>query len=89
MASTDLHDHPGLRPPASIKMPVGLRHRLSPFQRSQFRHIERLSASCEEHAAIIEASMAHDVGLLLRACHPDQPARHRYDAIHAMTVGLK
>jgi DNA-binding GntR family transcriptional regulator len=37
-----------------------LRNRLAPFRRSQFRNIERMGASFEEHAVIVEAILAHD-----------------------------
>lgn len=37
--------------PTLIQMTLTLRHRVSPFRRSQFRHIERMSASFEEHAS--------------------------------------
>lgn len=46
--------------PALIEMTYSLRHRVSPFRRSQFRHIERMSASFEEHGALIEALLTHD-----------------------------
>jgi DNA-binding GntR family transcriptional regulator len=77
--------------PVLIDMTLGLRHRLSPFRSSQFRQIERISASFEEHAVIIEALMAHDVSTAQRqmrshllSAHiatarmssgPDQPSR--------------
>lgn len=44
-----------------IEMTLGLHHRLSPFRRSQLRDLERISASYEEHAVIVEAVLAHDV----------------------------
>ncbi|MFT5532419.1 MAG: DNA-binding GntR family transcriptional regulator [Candidatus Paceibacteria bacterium] len=47
--------------PVLIEMTLGLRHRIAPFRRSQFRNVERMSASYEEHAVIIEALLAHDV----------------------------
>lgn len=47
--------------PVLIEMTLGLRHRVSPFRRSQFRDVERMSASFEEHAVIVEALLAHDV----------------------------
>lgn len=46
--------------PTLIQMTLALRHRVSPFRRSQFRHIERMSASFEEHALIIDALLTHD-----------------------------
>ena len=49
-----------------IDMTLSLRHRLSPFRRSQFRQVERMSASFEEHAVIIEALLGHDVGAAQR-----------------------
>ena len=52
--------------PVLIDMTLGLRHRLSPFRRSQFRQVERMSASFEEHAVIIEALLAHDVSAAQR-----------------------
>ncbi|MFT5644343.1 MAG: DNA-binding GntR family transcriptional regulator [Janthinobacterium sp.] len=47
--------------PVLIDMALSLCHRLSPLRRSQLRHVERMSASFEEHAVIIEALLAHDV----------------------------
>ena len=47
--------------PVLIDMTFSLRHRISPYRRSQFRNLERLSASFEEHAVIVEALLAHDV----------------------------
>ena len=47
--------------PVLIEMTMSLRHRVSPFRRSQFRDVERMSASFEEHAVIVEALLAHDV----------------------------
>lgn len=47
--------------PVLIEMTLSLRHRVSPFRRSQFRNVERMSASFEEHAVIVEALLAHDV----------------------------
>jgi DNA-binding GntR family transcriptional regulator len=49
-----------------IDMTMSLRHRVSPFRRSQFRNIERMSASFEEHAIIVEALLAHDVATVHR-----------------------
>lgn len=47
--------------PVLVEMTLSLRHRVSPFMRSQFRDVERMSASFEEHAVIVEALLAHDV----------------------------
>ena len=47
--------------PVLIEMSMSLRHRVAPFRRSQFRDVERMSASFEEHAIIVEALLAHDV----------------------------
>ena len=46
--------------PALIEMTSSLRHRLSPHRSSQFRNLERMSASFGEHAIIIEALLNHD-----------------------------
>ncbi|MES2979359.1 MAG: GntR family transcriptional regulator [Pseudomonadota bacterium] len=53
--------------PTLIEMTSSLRHRVSPFRRSQFRHVERMSASFEEHAAILEALLTHDASGAQRA----------------------
>lgn len=37
-----------------------LRHRIAPFRRTQFRNIERMGESYEEHSIIVEALLAHD-----------------------------
>jgi DNA-binding GntR family transcriptional regulator len=37
-----------------------LRHRIAPFRRTQFRNIERMGESFEEHSIIVEALLAHD-----------------------------
>jgi DNA-binding GntR family transcriptional regulator len=52
--------------PTLIEMTVSLRHRASPFRRSQFRHVERMSASFEEHAVILEALLTHDASAAQR-----------------------
>jgi DNA-binding GntR family transcriptional regulator len=44
-----------------IELTLGLRHRVASLRRSQFRNVERMSASFEEHAVILEAILAHDV----------------------------
>lgn len=44
-----------------IELTLGLRHRVASLRRSQFRNVERMSASFEEHAVILEALLAHDV----------------------------
>ena len=49
-----------------IDMTLSLRHRVAPFRRTQFRNIERMSASYEEHAVIVEALLSHDVALVHR-----------------------
>ena len=52
--------------PTLIDMTVSLRHRAMPFRRSQFRHVERMSASFEEHALIMEALLTHDASTAQR-----------------------
>jgi DNA-binding GntR family transcriptional regulator len=47
--------------PVLIELTLGLRQRVSSLRRVQFRHVERMSASFEEHAVILEALLAHDV----------------------------
>ena len=43
-----------------IDMATSLRHRVSPFRRTQFHNIERMGESFEEHSVIVEAILAHD-----------------------------
>lgn len=52
--------------PVLIDMTFSLRHRVSPYRRSQFRNVERMSASFEEHAVIVEALLAHDAVTVYR-----------------------
>jgi DNA-binding GntR family transcriptional regulator len=52
--------------PVLIEMSLGLRHRVSPFRRSQFRNVERMSASFEEHAVIVDALLARDMATAQR-----------------------
>ncbi len=51
----------GCHNPVLIDIVLGLRHKISNFRRTQFRNLERMSASYEEHAVIVEALMARDV----------------------------
>lgn len=44
-----------------IDMTLSLRHRVSSFRRTQFRNLERMGESFEEHSVIVEAILAHDV----------------------------
>jgi DNA-binding GntR family transcriptional regulator len=46
--------------PVLIDMATSLRHRVAPFRRTQFHHIERMGESFEEHGVIVEALLAHD-----------------------------
>lgn len=46
--------------PTLIEITLGLHHRVLPFRRSQFRHVERMKASFEEHALIIAALLTRD-----------------------------
>lgn len=47
--------------PVLIDMATSLRDRVSSFRRTQFRNLERMSESFEEHSVIVEAILAHDV----------------------------
>jgi len=47
--------------PVLIDMTLSLRHRVSSFRRTQFRNVERMGESFEEHSIIVEAILAHDV----------------------------
>ena len=47
--------------PVLIELATSLRHRVSPFRRTQFRNVERMGESFEEHTVIVEAILAHDV----------------------------
>ena len=51
----------GCHNPVLIEIVTGLRHKISTFRRTQFRNLERMSASYEEHSVIVEALMARDV----------------------------
>ena len=51
----------GCHNPVLIDMAMSLRHRMSPFRRTQFRNVERMGESFEEHSVIVEAILAHDV----------------------------
>jgi DNA-binding GntR family transcriptional regulator len=51
----------GCHNPVLIDIVLGLRNKISSFRRTQFRNLERMSASYEEHALIVEALMARDV----------------------------
>lgn len=52
--------------PTLIDMTLSLRHRVSPYRSSQFRNVERMSASFGEHAVIIEALLNHDAATVQR-----------------------
>lgn len=47
--------------PVLIDMANSLRERVSSFRRTQFRNLERMGESFEEHSVIVEAILAHDV----------------------------
>lgn len=47
--------------PVLIDMTTSLRDRVSSFRRTQFRNLERMGESFEEHSIIVEAILAHDV----------------------------
>jgi DNA-binding GntR family transcriptional regulator len=46
--------------PVLIDLALSLRHRVAPFRRTQFRNLERMGESFEEHSVIVEAILAHD-----------------------------
>ncbi len=50
-----------------IDMAMSLRHRISPFRRTQFRNLERMGESFAEHSVIVEAILSHDVITTYRA----------------------
>jgi DNA-binding GntR family transcriptional regulator len=52
--------------PVLIEMAASLRHRASPFRRTQFRNVERMGESFEEHTVIVEAILAHDAATAYR-----------------------
>jgi DNA-binding GntR family transcriptional regulator len=56
----------GCHNPVLIDLTLSLRHRVSPFRRTQFRNVERIGASFEEHSLIVEAIHAHDVAMAYR-----------------------
>jgi DNA-binding GntR family transcriptional regulator len=51
----------GCHNPVLIDMAMSLRQRVSPFRRTQFRNVERMGESFEEHSVIVEAILSHDV----------------------------
>jgi len=51
----------GSHNPVLIDMALSLRHKISTFRRTQFRNLERMSASFEEHTVIVEAMLSRDV----------------------------
>jgi DNA-binding GntR family transcriptional regulator len=57
----------GCHNPVLIEMAVSLRHRVSSFRRTQFRNLERMGESFEEHSVIVEAILSHDVISAYRA----------------------
>jgi DNA-binding GntR family transcriptional regulator len=57
----------GCHNPVLIDMAMSLRHRISPFRRTQFRNVERMGESFEEHSVIVEAILSHDVITTYRA----------------------
>lgn len=46
--------------PVLIETASSLRHRVAPFRRTQFRNMERMGESFEEHAVIVEAILTFD-----------------------------
>jgi DNA-binding GntR family transcriptional regulator len=52
--------------PVLIDMATSLRHRVAPFRRTQFRNMERMGESFEEHSVIVEALLAHDAAATYR-----------------------
>lgn len=52
--------------PVLSDLAIRLRHRVAPFRRTQFRDIERIGASYEEHSRIVEAILAHDAAMAYR-----------------------
>ena len=57
----------GCHNPVLIDLAMSLRHRISPFRRTQFRNMERMGESFEEHSVIVEAILSHDVITTYRA----------------------
>lgn len=49
-----------------IETTLNLRNRVAPFRRVQFRNLERMSASFEEHCAIVDALVKHDASTAYR-----------------------
>lgn len=50
----------GAHNPVLLETAMGLRHRVTPYRRTQFRQIERAGESYAEHCGIVEAILAHD-----------------------------
>ncbi|MEO7400012.1 MAG: GntR family transcriptional regulator [Polaromonas sp.] len=50
----------GAHNPVLLETTTGLRHRVTPYRRTQFRQLERAGESYAEHCGIVEAILAHD-----------------------------
>ena len=50
----------GAHNPVLLETATSLRHRVTPYRRTQFRQIERAGQSYAEHCGIVEAILAHD-----------------------------
>jgi DNA-binding GntR family transcriptional regulator len=48
------------------EMAAQLKKRAAPYRRTQFRDLNRMRASFEEHSAIVEAILAHDAAMAYR-----------------------
>jgi DNA-binding GntR family transcriptional regulator len=52
--------------PVLSGMATQLKNRAAPYRRTQFRDLDRMRASFEEHSAIVEAILAHDAAMAYR-----------------------
>jgi DNA-binding GntR family transcriptional regulator len=52
--------------PVLSEMAAQLKKRAAPYRRTQFRNVDRMRASFEEHSAIVEAVLAHDAAMAYR-----------------------
>lgn len=52
--------------PVLSEMAAQLKKRAAPYRRTQFRDLDRMRASFEEHSAIVEAILAHDAAMAYR-----------------------
>ncbi len=72
--------------PVLSEMAALLRNRAAPYRRTQFRDLDRMRASFEEHSTIVEAILAHDAAMAYREMRSHLLSAH--DAATRLWQGL-